>query len=263
VKSGAQPVVVIVTRPDDAGRRLAGNITQRGIRAVWWPAFEIAAAPDTEAARSALARLSDYDLALFVSPNAVRAAAALLGAYQWPRGTMIGAVGASTRAAVEAELRPADVAVIAPDEEGGSGSEAFWRAWQARSPGVKRVLLLRAQSGRDWLMQRFVESGAVVDVVAVYTRRRHRLSAADVAQLREWIAAGVTPAIVFSSSEAVAALDQQADADARRWLRSGTAIATHSRIAQQLAADGYARVIGATLDDDAIIAKLESIRGSR
>ena len=230
---------------------------------MWWPAFEIDVAPDIEAARSALARLGEYELAVFVSPNAVHAAAALLGAHHWPRTTMIGAVGASTRAAVEAELRPADVAVIAPDEEGKSGSEEFWRAWQARSPRVQRVLLLRAQTGRDWLMQRFIESGAAVDAVAVYTRRRRRLSAGDVEQLREWMAAGVTPTIVFGSSEAVAALDQQADAAARRWLRSGTAIATHPRIAQQLAADGYARVIGATFDDDAIIDKLESIRGSR
>jgi uroporphyrinogen-III synthase len=112
-------------------------------------------------------------------------------------------------------------------------------------------------------MQRFIDTGAAVDAVAVYTRQPRRLSAADVAQQREWMAGGVTPAIVFGSSEAVAALDQQADAAARRWLRSGTAIATHPRIAQQLAADGYSRVIGATFDDEAIIAKLESIRGSR
>ncbi|MGH6611734.1 MAG: uroporphyrinogen-III synthase, partial [Burkholderiaceae bacterium] len=148
--------------------------------------------------------------------------------------------------------------VIAPDDDSESGSEAFWRAWQAGGHRAQRVLLLRAQEGRDWLGERFTEAGAVVDVVAVYTRRPRYLSPEDLAKLQGWMTAGARPIIVVSSSEAVAALDQQVDAQARSWLRSGSAIASHPRIAQRLIADGYARVISATFDDDSIIAKLES-----
>ena len=257
-----KPQAVIVTRPGHAGRRLAERIMAHTQRVLWWPAFEIDAAPDPDAARAKLAQLSDYDLALFVSAHAVRATASLLSA-PWPRTTMMGADGAATRLAVEVELQPAlDVVRVAPNDEDESGSEAFWSTWQAHGYRARRVLLLRATDGREWLAERLASSGAEVDALAVYSRRPHCPSNDDVSQLRQWIAAGIAPATVFSSSEAATALDHQVDASARRWLRSGTAIATHVRIAMRLADDGYARVISATFDDDSIIAKLESIRGS-
>ena len=87
-------MVVIVTRPASAGKRLFDRVIEQGHRALWWPAFDIGAVPDIERARNTLARLADYDLAIFVSIHAVRAARPLLGG-AWPSGTMIGAVGAS------------------------------------------------------------------------------------------------------------------------------------------------------------------------
>lgn len=260
MNAGVATEVVIVTRPGGAGQRLTERVTERGHLAAWWPAFDIGSAPDIEAARTALARLADYDLALFVSANAVRATVPLLKA-PWPHGTIIGAVGAATRAAVDAELQPAGATLIAPDDDGDSGSEAFWRAWQAYGARARRVLLLRAADGRDWLTERFIDSGATVDPVATYTRRARQLSLDDVARLRSWVSANVSAVTVFSSSESVTALAQQVDSAAWAWLRRGTAIATHPRIAQRLATEGYARVINATFDDEAIIAKLESIHG--
>ncbi len=254
--------VVIVARPADAGKRLCDRLIERGHRAVWWPAFDIEAAPDMAAARAALARLSDHDLAIFVSPNAVRSVKSLLND-AWPANTLIGAVGASTRAAIETELQPGDAAMlIGPDEDDESGSEAFWRAWLASGRSAQRVLLLRAEDGRNWLSERFVESGAEVDAIAVYSRRPHRLSAGDLAQLGEWVTAGEHPTTVFSSSEAIATLDQQVGAGARAWLRTGTAIASHARIAHGLKTAGYTRVVNATFDDDSVIATLESIGSS-
>ena len=115
-------MVVIVTRPASAGKRLFDRVIEQGHRALWWPAFDIDAAQDVERARAALKRLADYDLAIFVSVHAVRAVRPLSeGA--WPSGTLIGAVGASTRAAIEAELQPdPGLIVMAQDEDQQSGS---------------------------------------------------------------------------------------------------------------------------------------------
>ena len=66
-------MVVIVTRPASAGKRLFDRVIEQGYRALWWPAFDIDAAPDVERARETLARLAGYDLAIFVSMHAVRA----------------------------------------------------------------------------------------------------------------------------------------------------------------------------------------------
>ncbi len=249
--------VVIVTRPSDSGRRLCGRLVDLGHRAVWWPAFDIGDAPDTALADAVIARLAEYDLAVFVSATAVRSVKFLMRD-KWPASTLIGAVGAATRAAIEAELRP-DLAVIAPDADDESGSESFWATWQASGRSARRVLLLRAEAGRDWLGERFAESGADVNAIAVYSRRPRAMSADDRTQLNEWATQREVPIIVFSSSEAIAALDQQAGPESQRWLRSGTAIAGHPRIAHRLLAEGYSRVVNATFDDDSIIAKLESI----
>lgn len=252
-------MVVIVTRPASAGKRLFDRVIEQGHRALWWPAFDIGAAPDVERARETLARLAEYNLAIFVSVHAVRAARPLLNV-TWPPGTMIGAVGASTRAAIEAELQPApSLVVMAQDEDQQSGSEAFWGAWQASARRARRVLILRAEDGRNWISERFAEHGAQVDTVAVYSRRLHRMSAAERQQLQHWITADERPAIIFSSTEAVASLDQQVDVAGQAWLRTGTAIACHPRIAEQLSSNGYARVVNATFDEDSIIAKLKSV----
>ncbi len=99
-----------------------------------------------------LARLSDYDLAIFVSASAVRAAQPLLSG-AWPSGTMIGAVGASTRAAVEAELDPpAGVVISAADEDQQSGSEAFWGAW-LRDQAARASSAAGSGAGRPQLAQ--------------------------------------------------------------------------------------------------------------
>ena len=115
------------------------------------------------------------------------------------------------------------------------------------------------EDGRNWLSERFEEQGAQVDAVAVYSRRLRRPSADELQRLQELIAADEKPAIVFSSTEAVAALDQQVDTAGQAWLRNGIAIACHPRIAEQLLSNGYARVLNATFDDDSIVAQLESI----
>jgi uroporphyrinogen-III synthase len=209
--------------------------------------------------KARLARLVGGDLAIFVSPNAVHAVRKLLGG-RWPAGVRIGAVGAATRAAVLDELDVAEDAVIAPGND-DSGSEAFWSAWQASGLSAPHVLLLRAEGGRDWLAERFAEAGAAIELLAVYTRRAAPLPAGAQQELRVCIESHEAVATVFSSSEAVAAIDEQLRpiAGAAAFLRAGDAIATHARIAQRLRAAGYANVETAA-DDDALIAKLESSR---
>ena len=275
----------LVSRPAAAGRALADALRATGRDVRWVPAFDIGPAPDELAARAALARLDDADLAIFVSPAAVRATQQLLGGRAWPTDVSIGAVGSATADAVRALLgrpdgaaltliapEPApsgptaarvepgpDLAVDAPadasadrladDGDSSSGSEAFWQALQpclaqrrdANRP-LRRVLLLRAAQGRDWLLDQLRTLGAQVDPVAVYARRARPWDVDDTA----WIAArlgGSPPILVVTSSEAVDALIEAAsDAlpAALPWLRRGRALALHPRIVERLRAAGFA-----------------------
>jgi uroporphyrinogen-III synthase len=254
---------VIVTRPAAPGQRLVVALRQRGGEVAWWPAFDIAPPADEAAVRRTLHHLADYDLALFVSPNAVHATAERLSA-DWPASTVIGAVGASTRDAAAAELPGGSAApIVAPDDGDESGSEGFWRAWRATGRRARRVLVLRAATGRDWIIDQLRAADAEVDALAVYDRSPRALSEGDRTRLSGWMRNGVPPVTVVSSAEAVGAILEQVRGveGAAEWLQGGLAIATHPRVAQRLHAAGFANVEPCAPDDLAVIGKLESIQG--
>ena len=251
---------VIVTRPAAPGQRLTAALRNRGGDVAWWPAFDILPPADESAVRRALAQLADYDLAIFVSPNAVHATAERLGR-DWPAETVIGAVGASTRDAALAELRgAANATVVAPDDRDESGSEGFWRAWRATGRSARRVLLLRAAAGRNWIVDQLRAEGAEVDALAVYDRCPHRLPPGELARLRAWMQRGVVPAVIVTSTEAVGAIVDQVRGveGAAEWLQAGRAIATHPRVAQRLQAAGFQDVATVDSDDSSVVRKLES-----
>jgi uroporphyrinogen-III synthase len=253
--------LVVVTRPSNPGERLQQRLRDQGWDAVWWPAFVLGAPADEAHARATLTRLADFDLAVFVSPAAVAAAAALLEE-PWPTTAFVGAVGAATAEAVREHLRLADeVTVVTPPDDTVAGSEAFWSEWRRRGLTAKRVLVLRAQHGREWLSDRFSEAGASVETLPVYTRNEATLSAGDTALLQRMVAAHGVVISIFSSSEAIDALDHQVDRvmGAAAWLRQGIAIAIHPRIRERLLAAGYKRVELSASDDDALITRLESL----
>ena len=253
---------VIVTRPAEPGRRLVEELGRRGREVVWCPAFDIVAPADEAEVGRVLARLADYDLALFVSPNAVQATAARLAA-DWPASTVIGAVGAATLEATAALRGAAHAVRLAPDQEDESGSEGFWRAWQASGRLAHRVLLLRAAAGRDWIVDRFRAAGAVVDALAVYERRAHRLGEPERRLIQEWQRDGRAPITIVSSTESVASILEQLEGieGAADWLKQGIALATHPRIAQRLHSAGFARIETSSADDSAVIGTLESMHG--
>jgi len=253
----AVQVTVVVTRPGAAGSSLADELARRGQPALWLPAFEFGPPPDEARARAVLASVADFDLAIFVSPQAVRATAALL-AQPWPAGTVIAAVGAGTRAAVAA-IGGSERARLLPEREEdmhGSGSEALWPLLQAMQPLPGRVLLLRAQSGREWLADRLHDAGSSVTPVAVYSR----LPCCPSDELRARLAAAVPRGLasVVSSSDAVASLTDALGGQPAvlQALRAGLALASHPRIAERLRSSGFARVVVCAPEAAAILASL-------
>jgi len=255
----SKPVTVVVTRPGTAGQALAEELQHDGQPALWLPAFEFGPPPDGPQARAALARLGDFDLAVFVSPQAARATASLMS-QPWPACTAIAAVGAGTRSAVLDSVPGASATtVLAPsgdEDSGGAGSESLWPLLQAMQPTPRRVLLLRAERGRDWLTGRLQDAGATVTPLAVYSRRTHVPSAETRARLAEAAAGGL--ASVITSSDAVDALSDMLGGlpGVLAALRSGIALASHPRIAERLRAAGFTRVAECPPDATAILTAL-------
>lgn len=245
-----------VTKPGEAGAALAAALRAAGAPALHLPAFEIEPPADVAAVRARLAGLDHFDLAIFVSPAAVRAARDLLSG-TWPAPTRIAAVGAGTAQVVhEALALPAQAQVIAPAAQGADeapGSEALWPLLNMLRPAPRRVLILRAEQGREWLGERLREAGAEVSVLAVYRRSARPWTAyATATELAAALARA--PTIVVTSSEAAHVLRQQIHAIAPAALQAVRLVTMHPRIAAALTAVGFAQVrVLPTLDAPALL----------
>ncbi len=253
--------LVLVTRPDRPGRLLAARLrdagSASGVSALWWPAFDLVPLPDDPVLQASLARLAGFDLAVFVSPAAARACARALRA-PWPESTAIAAVGAGTRQAVLSCIPEAGRArIVAPSDTAaaGGGSEALLSALRRADLTPARVLVVRAQRGRELLADALTKAGAQVEQVAAYRRVVHRPDSCAWAALRA-IRDLDRPIVPFlSSSEGVDALREQLDGEISPlpWNEIRVALCLHPRIAEALAARGVADAIVCDADAESIL----------
>jgi uroporphyrinogen-III synthase len=190
---------ILVTRPRELAQELAALIREAGGEPLLYPALEIRDAADPAPARAVLARLRDFDLAVFVSPSAVRKAMELAeGRAQpvgparpaeqvWPAGLRVAAIGAGTRRELE---RRGFRDVIAP--AGQEDSEALL-ALPALA-GVRQVAIFRGEGGRELLGDTLAARGARVEYAECYRRVRPAAAAAPTGRI---------DAICVSSGEAL------------------------------------------------------------
>jgi uroporphyrinogen-III synthase len=162
---------ILVTRPRELAQGLAALIAGAGGEPVLYPAIEIHDPENPAAARALLARAALFDLAVFVSPSAVRRAFAL-HAGSWP--ARVAAVGEGTRRELEAlGLR----GVIAPQAR--ADSEALLALDELRQVRGQRVLIVRGAGGREFLGQALAERGARVEYAECYRRIRPQAAPPD------------------------------------------------------------------------------------
>ena len=136
-------------------------------------------------------------------------------------------------------------------------SEALWLQLQGRDWRGAHVVVVRGETGRDWLGERLVAAGADVRTVAAYGRAAPTFDA-EAARIVE--AAATNPSAwlwLFSSSEAIGHLETVAGEG--RWTRS-RAIATHPRIAERARQAGFAEVREVEPGLDAVVACIQSMR---
>jgi uroporphyrinogen-III synthase len=265
-------VSVIVTRPAQDAERWVQSLQARGLRAEALPLIEIAALPPSSALTDARKNMAAYAALMFVSGNAVQAffasnqASALIWRAQEATNSIAAQVprflapGPGTVAALRQAGVPGALIDAPATDAGQFDSEALWTVVGGRSWRGLRVLIVRGQSagngeaagaGRDWLAQQLLDAGALVDVVAVYQRRKPAFSAAQL--LRIEAAARDGSVWLLSSSEAVANLPAQ------DWSRA-RAVATHPRIAEAARAAGWGVVVQSRPELGDIVASIESMQ---
>ena len=262
---------VFVTRPAGDARKLIDALRERGRRVVALPVLGIEPVDDPGALMQALARLADYRLVVFVSPNAIRQALAHRPD-PWPADVTIGVMGPGSVEALRAHGIAAPTHRVlspAPVEATQSttvrfDSEALFAALDA-SLGLAsgfdgRVLLLRGNGGRAWFADRLRGLGIAVDEVEAYRRVRPDLDAATAASLRALVAAQAAALFVVTSSEGVdhlIALVDEVGIGARDWLLGCTLLVPHGRIRERAEASGFTRVALCAPGDVGVLAAIE------
>lgn len=236
---------IVVTRPHEQAIGLAQRITSLGGNAILFPLLEIEPVPDSTALHNLVARLPDFDLAIFISPNAVRygmAAIKSIGAL--PAKLKVATVGQGSALA----LRDLGVTgVITPTE--GSDSEALLALEQLNNVDGWKIVIFRGDGGRKLLGDTLKARGALVEYTTCYHRSK------PTQDIRTLLAQPLD-AITLSSSEALAYLFEMFDDADRKQLLSVPLFVPHPRIAEKAHQQGWQKVIQTAGGDDGVMSGL-------
>ena len=248
---------VLVTRPAAQAAEWVAGLRERGVDAAVLPLIGIRPPHDAAAVLAAWAELARHRLAMFVSPNAAEQFFALRPPdAPWPPSTLAGSPGPGTSRTLRALGVPAACIVEPAADAEQFDSESLWQQLREHDWRGASVLVVRGESGRDWLADTLRAQGAAVSFVTAYERCAPVLDELQQALLRGAIEAPAHHAWMFSSSESIAHLETiapQAD-----W-RPATALATHPRIAERARAAGFGTVCECRPSMEAVVACLQSI----
>ena len=260
------PDTVVITRPAAQAGPLAAKVAALGLPVQLLPLLEIHAL-DGEQERAqlqaVLARLQQFDLVVFVSPNAIDCVFAHLPA--WPAGVPLAVVGEGSKMALAAHgVTDANASITSPLDTARSDSEHLLLALDLPALRGKRALIVRGDGGRDFLAESLRAAGASVEFVTAYRRCVPALTPALRATLKnllqhnnDWI---------ITSSEALrgllallAALDDSGSENGVVVkMQQQHLIVPHARIAQTATALGFARVTLTGSGDAGVLAALQS-----
>ncbi|HVC11387.1 MAG TPA: uroporphyrinogen-III synthase [Burkholderiales bacterium] len=240
---------IVVTRPREQATALAQLIRAAGGEALLFPAIEIRDLPDLGPILALIDRLETFELAVFISPNAVHKALNLVrarrGAKSWPAGLRVAAVGRGSRRELEQQ---GFAGVIAPASH--ADSEALLALPELNAVSGKRVVIFRGDGGRELLGDTLAARGARVEYAECYRRLR---PAADSAPLLTAWARGAVHAVTVSSGEGLTNLFDMLGKLGQQWLRGTPVFVPHARVAESAARLGVREVLVAGASDAELV----------
>lgn len=167
---------MLITRPAHQADALVHLVEAEGGEAIRLPTIEIAPPADPAALDAVLKRWADFQLVIFVSPNAVRTALPRLRTFGIAPTLPCAAVGQGTQQVLRAE---GFENVLAPSAR--FDSEALLEMLPTASVAGKNILIVRGAGGRELLKETLSLRGARVSHAECYRRLAPRQP--DVASL--------------------------------------------------------------------------------
>jgi uroporphyrinogen-III synthase len=205
-------VGVLVTRPAHQAEPLARLIEQAGGVAIRFPTVAIAPPTDPNILDAAIDRLAEFDLAVFVSPNAIEHTLGRLlrRGGTWPAKLEVACVGrASARLLERFGIAHAITPQARFDSEGLLAHSALQQV------AGRRVAVFRGDGGRELLGDTLRERGATVAYIECYRRLR---PGGDVTGLLDRWQRGDIDVVSVTSAEGLRNLYDMVGANSRRLL---------------------------------------------
>ena len=245
---------IAVTRPREQAVQLAQRIAQAGGKVIQFSLLDISPAADPQALREIVARLHEFNLAIFISPNAVRYGMEAIHAARalpLPPTLKIATVGqGSARTLRELGMRE----IIAPQDR--FDSEALLALPELQQVAGWRVAIFRGNGGRELLGDTLKARGAAVEYAECYQRIKPQQDAAA-------LLAANPHAITVTSSEALGYLWDMLDAAGRVRLAAIHLFVPHASIAEAAHKLGWREVVPTAGGDDGLVAGLIAWAGQR
>ncbi len=245
---------VLVTRPAGQADGLCNMIAERGGVALRLPAIEIEVIKDNPELVKRINRLEDFDLAVFVSANAVhRGFEFILAQRDWPSQVKIAAVGPTSTEAVTEYGQQVD---YVPVHE--YSSEGLLALPELQELSGQRVIIFRGNGGRSKLYDELSARGAAVEYAEVYQRN---CPTVDPAALLPYWQPGALDVITVASNETLENLFKMAGPQGQPLLRELQLVVPGQRQVTCARKLGFSQapVVAANAGDEAIVVALKKI----
>jgi uroporphyrinogen-III synthase len=240
---------ILVTRPARQAAHLAELIRLAGGNPILFPVLEIVELPDLQPLNALIDRLDQFDLAIFISPNAVHKALNLIRARrELPQSLKIAAIGQGSRKALQ-QFGVADV--IAPTQS--FDSEALLALPELQHVAGLRIVIFRGDGGRELLGDTLMARGAQLEYAECYRRQKPQ---ADSDALRYLWARDELHAVTVTSAESLRNLYELAGKLCQQWLKKTPLFVPHERIAQAARELGLQQVFVTEAGDEGLVAGL-------
>ena len=249
---------VLITRPAHQSAHLQQLVEQAGGKSLLFPLLEIKPTPDAETIKPLVERLHGFDLAIFVSPNAIEHGLQIIHKFgELPQQLKLATIGKGSAKTLESLTgRKPD---FCPKQQ--FDSEGFLALEAMQHVSGMNIIIFRGQQGRELLAKTLEARGANITYAPVYRRVKPEIKH-DL--LQQALADNTLHIIIITSGEAMRNLIEIAGEQYQEALHNVQLVVINSRLADLTKESGFNKpaLISDTASDEAIINAIQHWKNS-
>ncbi len=243
---------VLVTRPAHQAKAICERIAQLGGDYITLPTIEILPPSDIEDFNATLMQHHYYDLSIFTSQNAASSVLNRMQELALQLQGEVAAVGAATAVRLSQVVGGKLIKPVGQEFT----SEGLLAALNKRDMTGIKIVIYRAQSGREWLKEMLQQRGAKVDYVQAY--RRKALTDTISAKTRQQIVSSVKLVSLCASAEAANNLFKRLDKNSKKLIELSPLIVPSERAKHGLEGYSGSVIVAESAMDDSMLAAIPS-----